>query len=789
MKLKYISEYLSIKEFEEIELSDFSVITGVNGAGKSHFLNAINNGNIKIEGIGSENIILYNYNDFNVINVDLNQNDKQISDLKNKFEAFNMKSQIASQKYQEERNRILSSVNIDRHFASFYLSDEFIANLKSFDVFNWTEEDKLYYSTFDIDHPNTEKPDYHKFVSFQAHLSMYGIHRMEEIDNFIEFLKNKVNEIQALNIIVNFNYSKELTYIDDVEFKKVFDLFYENSKFDFWNEEYRSQYSHIILDIFGNFIDFNLIRTLNPSKFLSSLKYIYDKIEDHFRNNIDEGTLKLIEGINGDKILDFISFGNGFFNLNDLALEEKNFQIQKYQNNFNKFQKSMGESTHFYSDEDFTKFYGESPIKILNDVLSEYDVNGYEFRGSNLSPDLSQGMQNQHIHIYLHNKNGNFQTQLESLSSGEKTLLALAFSVYKLKKNRVLAKVLLMDELDSALHPSMSKRLIIVLYNYFHKTLGIKIIISSHSPSTIAFSPNDSLYIIKKESINKLQSVSKDEALKELTIGVPSFSISYENRRQIFVESKYDVEYYGALYDIFQKYLDKEISLNFIASGDVQKDKNRQSNSSCNVVKSVTEILRNAGNNSIFGIIDWDLAKIREEKPYIITLGFGSRYSIENYIFDPLLVGIFLLKEKIVKADYFGFDKSFSLEMLFKLTQENCQIIVDKICNTIIQKIGLEKISKIINDTSKNTINPEAFLQEDSYITVCEFKLQIPNFIKFLQGHKLEEYLTEVFPKLREYSRQKEDLLKKAFISKIIEDFDGYAPNDLLEVFKEIQKQ
>src|SRR5690606_25891090 len=128
-------------------------------------------------------------------------------------------------------------------------------------------------------------------------------------------------------------------------------------------------------------------------------------------------------------------------------------------------------------------------------------------------------------------------------------------------------KVLLMDEIDSALHPQMSKRLISVLYSYFYKELKIKVIISTHSPSTVAFAPENSLLIMRKNEEPRLIKVDKDAALKELTIGVPSFSINYENRRQVFVESKYDVEYYGALYDIFKNYLNKEISLNFIASG------------------------------------------------------------------------------------------------------------------------------------------------------------------------------------------------------------------------------
>lgn len=484
-----------------------------------------------------------------------------------------------------------------------------------------------------------------------------------------------------------------------------------------------------------------------------------------------------------------MNFDNGFFNLNDIAQEEKNYQIQKKSNDYNKYLKSIGEITSFYNEEDFYINFGESPIKILNDVLNEYDVNGYEFRSSELFVDIYSGMQNQNIHIYLYNKNGNFETQLESLSSGEKTLITLAFSVFKLKQKKIIAKVLLMDELDSALHPSMSKKLVNVLYNYFYKTLGIKIIISSHSPSTIAFSPNESLYILKKgDTENLLRHVSKDEALKELTIGVPSFSINYENRKQIFVESKYDAQYYGQLYDIFIKHLNREISLNFIASGDVQKDKNGQPISNCQVVIDITEKLRNAGNNSIYGIIDWDLAKNKVSNPYIITLGFSSRYSIENYIFDPLIVGIFLLKEKIVKPNYFGFDENFSLQALLKLTNEQCQTIINKISEKIKEEITQDKIIKFINNSFPETINDSNFSEMFKYKTINGFELQIPFFIKVLQGHQLEKYLIEIFQEFKAYSKNKEDLLKKEFIQIVIEDFTDYTPKDLLDVFIEIQK-
>src|SRR5262245_34695985 len=46
MKLNFKSEYLSIRNFSEIELPKFVLVTGVNGTGKSHALEAIHQGRI-----------------------------------------------------------------------------------------------------------------------------------------------------------------------------------------------------------------------------------------------------------------------------------------------------------------------------------------------------------------------------------------------------------------------------------------------------------------------------------------------------------------------------------------------------------------------------------------------------------------------------------------------------------------------------------------------------------------------------------------------------------------------
>lgn len=382
---------------------------------------------------------------------------------------------------------------------------------------------------------------------------------------------------------------------------------------------------------------------------------------------------------------------------------------------------------------------------------------------------IGADLNNENVTISLFNKSGNYTTTLDAISSGEKTLIALSFYLYKLQKRRIITNLLLLDEIDSALHPSMSKRLLDVLYNIFYKKMGIKIIISTHSPSTVALAPKESIFVMDKYSSPKINKVSKDKALKELTFGVPSFSVNYENRRQIFVESENDVAFYEELYNIYNPNLNPEISLNFISSGDSRTDKNGIPISNCDQVIKISKTLREAGNNFIWGIIDWDLNLNEPEEEYIKVLGFKKRYSIENYLLDPLLMSILLWHERILNANDFGFeDKNFTNIINFESEE--------------LQKMT----NKVISDIKKNIVEENNELVES--ILLNDFKINLPKWYCEIQGQKLEEIIIKTYPALNRIKKKEADL-KLAVIEKVIYDFPNFIPVELLNIFKSIQEE
>ena len=134
-------------------------------------------------------------------------------------------------------------------------------------------------------------------------------------------------------------------------------------------------------------------------------------------------------------------------------------------------------------EKEFIKNHGENPLKLFNKILKEYSCNGYLFEEiarksfAELVRMNTEDIKKWNFSPYLKNNKGAF-ININSLSSGEKVILAMTSILLKnrqKKRNDILSGVLLLDEVDTNLHPSMIKSLLDIIQNVFVKKLKLKI--------------------------------------------------------------------------------------------------------------------------------------------------------------------------------------------------------------------------------------------------------------------------------------------------------------------------
>ena len=396
------------------------------------------------------------------------------------------------------------------------------------------------------------------------------------------------------------------------------------------------------------------------------------------------------------------------------------------------------------SDQEFERRYGPSPWDLLNETMAIVGL-AYRFVApTGTEEDLLYEAKLIHEEIGV-------EVAPAQLSSGEKTLMAIAMSLYtgsRLGEAIELPRALLLDEADASLHPSMVQSLLRVTDDIFCKRYGVKVLLTTHSPSTVALAPEESLYSIRRAGRPRLRRATRDEVLRVLTVGVPTLSVRIENRRQVFVESEWDEACYHEPYRLLRARLDSSLSLSFIASG-----KGGQGNA--DAVKRLVASLRAAGNVSVRGVVDRDNRGGSPEAVHYIA----GRYSLENVVLDPLAVGIFLLRERIIDA------RSMGLAADAKHFEVDCD--------------GAQKIADFVTK-SVQTADDDLAPATVTYLGDCS--VVIPRFYLEVNGHALEERLIAKWPPLKNFGPG----LKVRVIERALGDVPLYIPSDVVDLFTEL---
>lgn len=347
----------------------------------------------------------------------------------------------------------------------------------------------------------------------------------------------------------------------------------------------------------------------------------------------------------------------------------------------------------------------------------------------------------------------------DSLSSGEKVIFSLFVAMYTTHSQEHLPSLIIFDEPDAYLHPSLCSTMLKVIQEVFIGEHSIKVVMTTHSPTTVAMLPETSLYRMKGGVMEK---VTKQDAILALTAGLNTISVYYENVKQVFVEADNDNLFMSQVYHhaMTAGKLINDINLRFVNVGDDKLG-------GCTTVKKVVNDLAGADNKTVYGILDYDGK--RNPSARIKILGNGKRYAIDNYLVDPLVISLLYLEENNEKQKI-GFDEHDSIVGYEKKSLTERQQFGNFFIKILESKVPASK------RTDSTPIN---------YQTLGGENYTIPMWFTTIQGHELVGYVKEAAPFLKKYD-------EKAFCRKVVHycygNYPGIIPMELVETLKEIQE-
>ncbi|CAM3854122.1 ATP-dependent nuclease [Pseudoalteromonas maricaloris] len=442
------------------------------------------------------------------------------------------------------------------------------------------------------------------------------------------------------------------------------------------------------------------------------------------------------------------AFGRLFSTYRDLI--HLNDRLEKYP-------PKNDEDLKHLNQEQFVEKHGEPPWDFVNRILEVcnldfrveppplHEVSSYEPKLNKLSKDV--------------------EMRFQDLSSGEKVLMSFALCLYNASDERQekhFPKLLLLDEVDAPLHPSMVLSLLKTIQDVLVDGKGVSVILTTHSPSTVALAPEETLYEMNPSG-PLVEKISRSRALSILTSGVPTLSVSFDGRRQVFVESKTDAFIYEKLYQAYKQRLNTERSLTFIEVGRTDST-GVEKNSGCAQVERIVNALVENGNSSVFGLVDWDGE--RESSDRIHVLSPRIRDGVETLVLDPVLLAATVIKE-------------------------NHQFCVDKeIINaddryTHMGNWDQSKWQSIINNIQKIILEREQPADSENISYLSGMSLNVNKEYLHMDDHALEERVISKFGFLQPKNNHAGGLMKH-IVTSVLGDYPDLLPRDLITTFSTI---
>ncbi|MFQ2029100.1 ATP-binding protein [Aeromonas veronii] len=460
-------------------------------------------------------------------------------------------------------------------------------------------------------------------------------------------------------------------------------------------------------------------------------------------NSVTQKTGKTFEQLSEDDIyfnLNISQANSGTLFASQLALIFKTYHVRYTKNKFKKFlNQENNTNIPTLSDEEFSRVYGPKPWVLVNEILAKAGLT-YEV----VNPEAIDTESTYRLRLV--DRDTGTEISANDLSTGEKVLMSLALAIYNTQESSGKPDVLILDEPDAPLHPQYSRLLIETLRDIVVSKAGVQVVITTHSPSTVAMCPDNSLFEISRDT-KKPEMVSISRGLEVLTDGIPHLKISTDDRRQIFVESKLDVIYFQRLHQIISRFSTIGYTPIFLEP--------HSGTSNCTDVQSIANRLHESGSDLVRGIIDWDGKNI--DKHPIYVLGGGNRYAIENYVLDPLFLGLALVRLGKWRLSDFSIPHLHTYIDAAKVTNEEAQRISDY-------------ITQIAGISNASTADCEL---HNGWV------LKLPTEFLMMRGHDWETSVLSCIPELNAICSRNGDAGLKLGIMQVIEEYPQFLSTDI----------
>lgn len=392
-----------------------------------------------------------------------------------------------------------------------------------------------------------------------------------------------------------------------------------------------------------------------------------------------------------------------------------------------------------------------SPWELLNDKIKQYGKN-YGFKHTIEVPDMT--VSGKTITCEFEDEKGN-TISFQELSSGEQIIFQIILIACNIYIFGYTPKCLLLDEPDSHLHASIAKVLVGMIQDLLVDDMGMQVIMTTHQATTVALAPKNSVFEMERNSQKvSIKSVAQSQAVDTLTDSL--LVVAPKDHKLVFTEDMDDAHFYQRVFDhaMLEGFFPEPITLYFMTAArsaggsggcaaveeivrrlrlgktDPKKGKN------INLEKTHQYVEKTPQKHFICGLIDKDSDDKKDE--VIGGVYKVQRNEVENFECDAFLI-VYGLFESIINL------KDISSKSAFDFS--NMQTYIDRFIEVFgiwlsLKEFGIKKIEqkqkkKKKTDSSNKEKEEETKTKESGEINCVSIDKE--KFIQyFLYGDKDE---------------------------------------------------